>query len=76
MQSRVYITVWYAFICLSDLLSAATSCGFAAVGLVGRRSRSIAARLAPQHHEAAAADGGSATFTADAGSCCVCLGRF
>jgi len=54
------------------LTAAAAYGGFAAVGPVGRRYRSIAARQAPQQHGAAArrtaANVGSATFTADVGS--------
>ena len=46
--------------------------GFAAVGAAGKRYRSIASRPAPQQHGAAArraaANAGSATFTADVGS--------
>ena len=73
MRSRVYVTVR----CPSDRLSAhspaAAACGgFAAVGPAGRRYRSIAARPAPQQHRAAArraaANAGSATFSADVGS--------
>jgi len=57
---------------LFNLTAAAAYGGFAAVGPVGRRYRSIAARQAPQQHGAAArrtaANVGSATFTADVGS--------
>ena len=69
MRSRVCVTVRCPSVCLSHSLAAAACAGFAAVGPAGRRYRSIAARPAPQQHGAAArraaANAGSATFTAD-----------
>ena len=69
-------TIRCASICPSVRLSrspAAAACGgFAALGPAGRRYRSIAERPAPQQHGAAArraaANAGSATFTAYVGS--------
>ena len=69
MRSTVYVMVWCSSVCLSICLfhsPAAAACGgFAAVGPVGRRYRSIAARPAPQQHVAtewrAAENAGSAT---------------
>ena len=51
MRSRVYETVRCPSVCLSYTPAAAACGGFAAVSQVGRRYRSIAARLAPQHHD-------------------------
>jgi len=50
--------------CLSHSPTTAACGGFAAVGPAGRRYQSIAAWPAPQQHGAAAANAGSATFTA------------
>jgi len=56
VRGRVYVTVPCPFVCLSKLSTAAAVCSeFAAVGSVGRRYRSIAARpvpssTAPQQH--------------------------
>ena len=57
---------------LSNSPAAAACGGFAAVGPAGRKYRSLAARSALQQHGAAtpraAANAGSATFSADVGS--------
>jgi len=59
-------------VCLSYSLAAAACGGFAAVGSVGWKYRSTAARPSPQQHGAAArrapANAGSATFSAYVGS--------
>jgi len=60
------------FICLSHLPAVAVCGGFVAVGLAGRRYRSIAAWLVPQQHKATALHTAvnvcSATFTANVAS--------
>jgi len=72
VQSWVYETEQCLSVCLFHLPAAAACGGFAAVGLAGTRYRSIDARPAQQQHGAAArraaANAGSATFTADVGS--------
>ena len=51
VRGSFYVTVPCPFVCLSKLSTAAAVCSeFAAVGSVGRRYRSIAARPAPQQH--------------------------
>ena len=76
MRSRVCETVRCLSIGPSVALSyspaVAARSGFAAVGPVGRKYRLIAARLVPQQHgtaaRRAAANAGSATFSAYIGS--------
>ena len=69
MRSRIYATVR----CPSHSPAAAACGGFAAVRPAARRCRSIAARPVPQQHGAAArraaANAGSATFSAYVRSC-------
>ena len=71
MRSRIYETVRCPSVCLSYFSAASAGGRFAAVGLAGRKYRSIVARSAPQQQGAAerraAENAGSALFSANVG---------